>query len=785
MVVAIDGPAGAGKSSLARRVSKSFGFLNLNSGAFYRAIAVKIHNSGLDIKHMPEVISAAKIARIELNGESIYLDGENIDKFLRTDLIDRWSSVISTVPSVRHIVNQQLRQISTSIDIVAEGRDMTTVVFPNAELKIYLDAAPRIRARRRFAQGTSSQSVEELELSLWERDSRDKNKIEGSLKIAEDAVAIDSSDLTLEEVYEKVKGLIDARLSKPSGVDMPEPDAFAQESDQDQLQESYLKALDQLEEGGLIRGRVIQVDGEYVYLDLGLKSDGKVPIEEFKEVPAIGDTVETVLIKREGRHGEVIISKNKADLKVFWKTLREALSSGEPVNGRIVKTVKGGFEVNLGHGIHGFCPISKIDVQRIDNPEKYVGLESPFIIDRLYSEKKVNIVLTRRLYLERLSEKNRAEFFNTVSIGDTVEGYIKSFTSFGSFVDLGGFDGLLHMNDMSWGHVTRPRDYVKKGQKIELKVIRLDPEGKKINLSLKHFQPDPWSTFEEKYHVNQIITGRITRLTDFGAFIEIEEGIEGLAHISELSWVKHVKHPKELLEVGNECEAMILGYDIPQGRISLGLKQVLPNPWEDIASRYAVGTRGKWIVKKITNAGAFVELEEGIDAFLHAEDLSWTRKSRNVGAVLTENEPIDAVIISINTEERRIRIGVKQLKEDPWIKFRDKFPQSSVVEGEIIHKTDFGLFVRVEGDIEGLIHKSNLMESKGENPDEKLASYNIGDKLRAVVTEINPSKQKLSLSVRELRYREERAEISRYMDGKGRGGDSYTLADMLEDKQDS
>ena len=566
---------------------------------------------------------------------------------------------------------------------------------------------------------------------------------------------------------------------------MPESDTFAQESNQNQLQESYLKALDQLEEGGLIKGEVIQVNSEYVYLDLGLKSDGKVPIEEFEKVPSIGDTVETVLIKREGRHGEVVISKSKADVKMFWKTLREAFNSGEPVNGKVVKTVKGGFEVDLGHRIRAFCPISKMDMQRIDDPEKYDGLESPFIIDRLYSEKKVNIVLTRRLYLERLTEKNRTEFFNTVSVGDTVEGYIKSFTSFGTFVDLGGFDGLLHMNDMSWAHVTRPKDYVKKGQKIELKVIRLDPEGKKINLSLKHFQLDPWSTFEEKYHVNQIIKGRITRLTDFGAFIEIEEGVEGLAHISELSWVKRIKHPKELLKVGDECEVMILGYDIPQGRISLGLKQVLPNPWGDIATKYPLGTKGRWIVRKITNVGAFVELEEGIDAFLHADDLSWAKRIRNVSTVLTENEPIDAVVIGIDSKERKIRISVKQLEDDPWAKFRDNFPQNSIVEGEITHKTDFGVFVRVAGGIEGLIHKNNLIESKGENPDEKLATYNIGDKLRAVVNEINPKKQKLSLSIRELRYREERAEISRYMDNKEGSKDSYTLADMLEDKQDS
>ena len=565
---------------------------------------------------------------------------------------------------------------------------------------------------------------------------------------------------------------------------MPESDAFAQESNQDQLQEMYLKALDQIEEGGLIEGEVIQVDSEFVYLDVGLKSDGKVPVEEFKELPAVGDTVETVLVKRESRHGEVIISKKKADMKVFWKTLRDAFDANEPVNGKVAKAVKGGFEVNLGFEVRAFCPISKMDVQRIETPEEYIGLESPFIIDRLYSEKKVNIVLTRRMYLEQLTEKNRSAFFEKVAIGDEVEGTVKSFTSFGAFIDLGGFDGLLHINDMSWGHVTRPKDYVKKGEKIQLKVIRLDPDEKKINLSLKHFLADPWSTFEEKYHVDQVIKGRVTKLTDFGAFIEIEEGIEGLAHISELSWVKRVKHPKELFNIGDECEAMILGYDIPQGRISLGLKQVLPNPWDEIEAKFTVGTKGKWIVKKITNAGAFVELEEGIDAFLHADDLSWTKKVRNVSSMLTEGEPVEAIITSVNPEERRIRLGVKQLEGDPWATFRDKFPRGSIIEGEITGKTEFGVFVKVEGDIEGLIHKNNLTVTKEEDPEEKLASLNVGDKIKASVTEVNTGKQKLSLSVREMKFREERAEISKYMDGEEESGDSFTLADMLKGKDD-
>jgi len=565
---------------------------------------------------------------------------------------------------------------------------------------------------------------------------------------------------------------------------MPESDAFAQESEQDQLQEVYLKSLDNIEEGGLIDGKVIQIDSEYVYLDVGLKSDGKVPIEEFTALPGIGETVEAVLLKREGRHGEVLISKKKADMRIFWKALREAFDAHEPVNGKVSKSVKGGFEVDLGFDVRAFCPISKMDVQRIEDPQKFIGLESPFMIDRLYSEKKVNIVLTRRSYLTQQMEKNRNAFFETVSIGDEVEGMVKSFTSFGAFIDLGGFDGLLHINDMSWGHVTRPKDYVKKGEKIKLKVIRMDPEEKKINLSIKHFLADPWSTFEEKYHVDQVIKGKVTKLTDFGAFIEIEEGIEGLAHISELSWVKRVKHPREIFSIGDECEAMILGYDIPQGRISLGLKQVLPNPWEEIETRYPKGTHGSWIVKKITNAGAFIEFEEGIDAFLHADDLSWTKKIRNIGSVLTEGEPVDAVVISVEPEERRIRLGVKQLVPDPWISFQDKHPRGTVIEGEITGKTDFGVFLRVEGDIEGLIHKNNLTENRDDNAEAKLEELNIGDKMKVSIIEVNTQKKKLSLSVREVKHREERAEISKYMDDEEIENDSYTLADMLKEKED-
>ena len=360
---------------------------------------------------------------------------------------------------------------------------------------------------------------------------------------------------------------------------------------QTRLQEEYLKSFQSLEEGQLVDGIVIQVTPDQVFVDVGYKSEGKIPVAEFDELPAVGDTVSVVLEKKENRHGEVIVSKQKADVKVFWKNLRQAFQDKAAVEGTVEKVIKGGYEVCLGAGVRAFLPISQSDSQKVEKPEKLVGLKSHFYVERLYSDNKVNVVVNRRKYLEEQTEVNREKFFNEVQIGDSVEGVVKSFTSFGAFIDLGGFDGLLHINDMSWGHVTRPKDFVKKGQEITLKVIRLDPEEKRINLSLKHFTEDPWLHFEDNFHVNDIVKGKVTKLTEFGAFIELEEGLEGLAHISEFSWVKKINKPEDMVNIGDDVECMILGYDIQAGRVSLGLKQVTENPWEDIAQKYPVGTK--------------------------------------------------------------------------------------------------------------------------------------------------------------------------------------------------
>ncbi|MCL2792647.1 MAG: 30S ribosomal protein S1 [Spirochaetaceae bacterium] len=534
-------------------------------------------------------------------------------------------------------------------------------------------------------------------------------------------------------------------------------------TNQTNLQEEYLKSLDELEEGHVVQGHVIQVTDETVFVDIGYKSEGKIPISEFDKTPVIGDSVNVILVKKESKDGNIIVSKRKHDEKEFWKNLKKAFMEKTPIEATVTKDVKGGFEVLLGHSVKAFVPISKIDVIKVEKPEEYINNTYKFYIERLYSDKKINIVLNRKSYLlEELSQKKEI-FFNTAQVGDTVEATVKSIASFGAFIDLGGFDGLLHINDMSWGHVVKPKDYVKKGQKIKLKIINLNKENNKINLSLKHFAENPWDTFSTRYTMGDIVKGKVTKLTNFGVFIEIEEGIEGMAHISEFSWVKKVNHPKELFSIGDDVECMILNYDLEQGRISLGIKQVLENPWDSMEEKYPEGMQLERKIGKVTNAGAFIELEEGITGFLHIDDMSWTKKVKNAFSILKTNEMINIVILNIDKENRRIRLGVKQLTDNPWDVLAKAFAKGSIIEGKITGKTDFGLFVKVQGDIEGLINKSNVSEKFNEELDAEIERYKVGDSVKAVVTEINSKKKRLALSIKEYKKNMQREEISKYM----------------------
>ena len=786
MVIAMDGPAGSGKSTIARILAERLGYTYVNSGNLYRALTLGCLRRGIEATDQEAALAFARSAKIDYRAGRVILDGEDVNDGLHSDEVDRSVARLSSIVPIRHVVNDLVRLIAKGKNIVVEGRDMTSVVFPHADHRFYIDASAQARARRRFEQGVSKLTLAEIEAGICERDEIDRNKEEGSLKVAPGVTYLDTSDLTIDQVYDKLIGKIQIQGSTMGQMEV-EMDGSKHSADniQTQLQEEYLKSLEQLEEGQLVDGFVIQVTADQVFIDVGYKSEGKIPIAEFTEVPKIGDTVSVVLIAKENKHGEVIVSKQKADVKVFWKNLRQAFQDHAVVEGTIDKVVKGGYEVNLGAGVRAFLPISQSDSQKVDKPEKLIGMKTSFYVERLYSDGKVNIVVNRRKWLEEEIEKRREAFYANTQIGDEVVGAVKSFTSFGSFIDLGGFDGLLHINDMSWGHVTRPKDFVKKGQEIKLKVIRIDPVEKRINLSLKHFTDDPWIHFEDKYHVNDVVKGHVTKLTDFGAFIELEEGIEGLAHISEFSWIKKIQKPEEILKIGDEVECMILGYDLQAGRVSLGLKQVTANPWTDVLERYPVGTRLTRKVVKLTNAGAFVELEDGIDGFLHADDLSWTKKVKHPGSELQVGSDVEVMVIACESETRSIRLGVKQLSEDPWQTFAGAYKVGSMVEGEISSITDFGIFVRVPGGIEGLIHKSNLVENRDDSYDEALKKYAVGDKIKAVIIEMQPDKQKIAFSIRDYQKKVQREELSRYMAAEEADESTYTLGDFLKSKGNS
>ena len=554
---------------------------------------------------------------------------------------------------------------------------------------------------------------------------------------------------------------------------------------QTQLEES-LNNLKPLEDGQLVDGVVIEVTDEYVFLDIGYKSEGKVSVSEFEDgLPVKGDTVSVVLIRKDGRNGPEV-SKAKADAKQKWKDVRKAYDEKTVVDGTIEKVVKGGFEVSLGGDIHAFLPISQSDSQKVEKPEALLGTKGKFYIERLYSDNKANVVVNRRKYLEETMNQARDSFFNNVQIGDSVKGTVKSFTSFGAFIDLGGFDGLLHINDMSWGHVTRPKDFVKKGQEIELKVIRLDSEFKRINLSLKHFSEDPWMHFEEKYHVNDVVKGHVTKLTEFGAFIELEEGIEGLAHISEFSWTKKISKPSDMVKMGDELECMILGYDIQAGRVSLGLKQVTANPWDSIAEKYPEGTHINGKVVKLTNSGAFISIEDGIDGFLHADDISWTKKVKHPGSELSVDQELEAVVIENDPENHRIRLGLKQLTGNPWEAFAEQYKPGSTLEGEIASITDFGVFVRTPVGIEGLVNKSNLSDDRDVPYEEAVQKYKVGDKINVYVVDVKKDKEQVAFSVKEFKKKQQRDELSQYMSSSSDDNDgAYTFGDAFNAKKNS
>jgi len=540
------------------------------------------------------------------------------------------------------------------------------------------------------------------------------------------------------------------------------------------FKEEFIKDLSSFNQGEIVEGKVITITEDSVYVDIGYKSEGEIPIKEFKKQPKAGDRIRVMIIKMENREGRLVLSKQKADEVLRWQQIKEASRKGYPVEGIVEEAIKGGFNVDLG-GFKAFLPKSQASLRRVEDPGSLLHKTLLFKLERIGD--KNNLVVSHKKYLEELKEKKTNEFFNTKKEGDIIDGKVKDIVSYGAFIDLGSIDGLLHMSDISWGKIKYPHKYLRKGEKIRCKILYMDSVEKKISLGLKQMFPNPWDSFEQRYQKGGKYKGKVTKLTSFGAFIELEEGIEGLLHISELSWTKRIKHPREVLKIGDMVEIMVLDYDLDKRTVSLGLKQVLPNPWDTIDEHYPVNSTVTATVKNITGFGAFLELEEGIEGILFSEDISWTRQVKNPSEFFKKRQKIDVKILSIDKENKKIQFGYKQLTENPWETLKTKYPKGSVVSGIITSITDFGVFVKLDEDIEGLIHISQLSNERIEDPGN---SFKPGQDIKAVVLEIDEKKRKVTLSVKDYLNRLEEKEIKKYLADDTSLNPSITLGDLID-----
>lgn len=812
MIIAIDGPAASGKSTTAKNIAKKLGFAYLDTGAMYRAVTLAVVQKNIDIENITELADLLDNLSLKIehkDGKNVLkMDGKNIAKAIRSVEVTSKVSAVSAISIVREKMVEMQRQLGNNTNCVMEGRDIGTVVFPDADAKFFITADYSSRAQRRQKDLESlgeKKSIDELITDLKLRDKKDSTRAKSPLKKADDAIEINTSNLTVEEQVAIIIDHINLIKIKKEGL-MPEKNiiepvieeakveleqttevsaepvqtdsepitekkpivnylddklfAGVKVVDQaeldknevieeipEELQKQYLDTISDISANQVISGRVIGMNEKEVLVDIGFKSEGLIDRDEFvdNKLPEIGEKINVYLEKLEDRKGNTILSKIKADFMHRWKELHEIYEKGEILKGTIVRRIKGGMVVDVGV-VQAFLPGSQIDVRPIKDFDQFIDQEMDFQIVKI-NEARKNVVISHKILMEESLKEQRAELFSNIKIGEILEGRVKNITDFGVFVDLGGVDGLLHITDLSWGRVNHSSEIVKMDETITVKVIDFDEKKMRVSLGLKQLSPHPWEEVEEKYAVGTIIKGKVVSMTNYGVFIELEPGVEGLIHVSEMSWTRHVKNPSELFSMGDKVEAQVLSIDTEERKISMGVKQLEPDPWDKIEEKYMVGTVHKGKVINLTQFGAFVELMEGIDGLIHVSDLSWTKIVRHPKEVLEKGEKVEVRVLEVSRENRRISLGLKQVEEDPWPELVKYFETGKKVKGDIIRILDRGIIVQLEKDVEGIVpfgtHSKKGRKMIGSN-------YKAEAPIEAIVMEVKPEEKKVVLFIDEL-----------------------------------
>ena len=553
------------------------------------------------------------------------------------------------------------------------------------------------------------------------------------------------------------------------------------ESSGGEFEELFSDSLRQPRSGEVVDGTVVQITADYVMVDVGYKSEGCVPVAEFMDEEGnvtvqSGDKVKVLFQRGESAKGHLLLSKRKAEQLVGWERVAEAGGEGGTIEGKIVGKVKGGLTVDIG--LPAFLPASQVDLRPGGNLDRYIGQTCSFRILKL-NRKRGNVVLSRRVILEDERGQVRDQTLNSISEGQILDGVIKNLTDYGAFVDVGGVDGLLHITDMSWGKLNHPSELIKVGDSVKVKVLKYDSSKGKISLGIKQTIPDPWLEVESKFIIGQRVSGRVVSLMEYGAFVAIADGVEGLIHVSEMSWTKRVRHPSEILKAGDTVETVILGIDPANRRISLGLKQTEENPWLLLEDRYPKGTKLEGQIKNITDFGAFIGVEDGIDGLVHVSDISWTKRIKHPGEVFTKGQTVQAVVLNVDPANERLSLGIKQLNPDPWTLVPEKYKSGTRVKGKVTSITDFGVFIEIEEGIEGLIHVSELSQEKVASAKEFTVQ---GAELEAVVLNVDTHDRKIALSLKALQAAIEKEEIQGYMGGQNESFSS--LGEILKGELD-
>ena len=774
-IITLDGPSGSGKSTVAKLVANKLGFKYLDTGAMYRAVTLYMLENHIDIKNENEVIEALNKLNIGFDSKCrIYLDSKDVSDYIRGDRVVKSVSEVSAISLVRRNMVDLQRNIAKDDNYILDGRDTGSVVFPNADFKFYIDASIEERAKRRYKEELSKGkdiSFEEIKESIKKRDEYDSNREDSPLIVPERAVIIDTTNMTIDEVVEKITDIVlnrESRILYINPHNLREREGTMEDNNlsNEQERKEFLKAVEEFGDndnnnsykvGNIVKGNIEKFDDTDVFINLNYKVEGKVNRNEFENEPNIGEEVEAIIDMVDNDNGYFVLSKSKLDRKKAQTIIDEAIKNNNAVNGIVKEIIKGGFNISI-MGYQAFCPFSQIELNRGIKDEEHIGKKYEF---KVIKKKGKDIVVSRRVLQEETQNANIAVFLNNLKEGDIINGKVKNIERFGAFIGITeGLDGFLAIPNMSWAKIINPKDIIKRGEERAFKVLSIDKEKRKIDLGIKQLENDSWVQFVEEYHIGDTIKGEVTNVKKFGAFVKVYDNVEGLIHISDLSWNSHVNSPSDFVKKGDYLECKILDIDVPERKLTLGLKQARNNPWDTVSKDFPLKTAVKCKLKRILKNFSVFELPNGLEGICDIGDFDWKNNIVNMKDYIKDNEYIEMVVMAIDRDKQRIRLSHKHTTESPWRVFDKEHPVGSIVDGTVKALVDSGAIISLENDLEGFMHISQIDLPKGSNLEDVLK---IGETYPFVVRETNQAKRRIYLSRRDYTEAEAKRETTNYI----------------------